>query len=228
MLEAWGEDIWVVSAPLSIGPLRLGTRMTVVRLPSGGLWLCSPVEATDALVEEVGELGPVEFIVAPNLYHHLYLRGWDVRFPDAQLLGPPGLAEKRPRLRFDGTLGADAPAAWGDALASHLVQGLKANEAVFLHRPSRTLVLTDLAFQMDSSGPARLFWKLNGVDRRFGPSRLIRFMVDDRATFSESIRAISRWDFERVIIAHGTPIRTDGHRRFTSGFAHFLESGEAS
>ena len=37
------DDVWTTTAPLTMLGLHLGTRMTVVRLPSGGLWVHSPI-----------------------------------------------------------------------------------------------------------------------------------------------------------------------------------------
>ena len=47
--------------------LRLGTRMTVVRLTNGGLLLHSPVLMSPALREELDAIGPVSHIVCPDM-----------------------------------------------------------------------------------------------------------------------------------------------------------------
>ena len=48
-LTALVPDLWVATRPLPLSVGDIGTRMTVVRLPDGGLFLHSPVEL-DALV----------------------------------------------------------------------------------------------------------------------------------------------------------------------------------
>ena len=50
-----GRDIWIVDGPVvrmryGLGSLPFPTRMTVVRLPDGRLWLHSPVKITSGLV----------------------------------------------------------------------------------------------------------------------------------------------------------------------------------
>ncbi|MCG7533934.1 DUF4336 domain-containing protein [Pseudoalteromonas sp. OOF1S-7] len=49
------------------------TRMTIVRLPCGGLWVHSPICLTPGLREQVDALGPVTYLVAPNHLHHLFM-----------------------------------------------------------------------------------------------------------------------------------------------------------
>ena len=112
VLEPLAPDLWVVARPLRfLGMFPIGTRMTVVRLSSGALWLCSPVELDDALAAQLNALGPVEHLVGPNRFHHLYLGTALESYPNAQLHLAPGLAEKRPDLEGGHTLADDAPAA---------------------------------------------------------------------------------------------------------------------
>jgi glyoxylase-like metal-dependent hydrolase (beta-lactamase superfamily II) len=84
---------------------------------------------------------------------------------------------------------------------------------VLFHRSSRTLVLTDLCFniQRSSSTVARLFFRANGMWRRFGPSRIIRRLgVSDRAAFERSLERVRQWDFERIIPGHGDVVEHGG------------------
>jgi len=71
-LEKLAENIWTVASNHLFLALHVGTRMTVVRLANGGLWLHSPVAMSAQLQQELDALGPVAHIVCPNLYHHVY------------------------------------------------------------------------------------------------------------------------------------------------------------
>ena len=66
----------------------------------------------------------------------------------------PGLEAKRADLDVTGIL-SDAPeAGWGDAMDQAVVQGIPfVNEVVFYHRPSASLILSDLAFNIGSESP---------------------------------------------------------------------------
>src|SRR6185312_5172313 len=83
--------------------LRIGTRMTVVRLKGGGLLLHSPVRRTPELEAEVASLGEVRHVACPNDYHHLFAVDWAAAHPKALVFGPPELAQKRPDVTFHGT-----------------------------------------------------------------------------------------------------------------------------
>ena len=52
------------------------TRMTVVRLASGGLWLHSPTQISDGLRAELDALGPVRHLVSPNRIHYSHMLSW--------------------------------------------------------------------------------------------------------------------------------------------------------
>lgn len=79
-LREYGEQLWLADGPaVSFLSVPYPTRMAVVRLRDGGLWIWSPIELTDALAEAVEELGPVRHLVEPNKIHHLYLDRWIAR-----------------------------------------------------------------------------------------------------------------------------------------------------
>ncbi|MGH7337976.1 MAG: DUF4336 domain-containing protein, partial [Myxococcota bacterium] len=46
--------------------------------------------------------------------------------------------------------------------------------------------------------------------QRFGPSRLTRLLVSDRAAFRRSLEHILRWDFERIVPGHGDVLEQGG------------------
>jgi hypothetical protein len=96
---------------------------------------------------------------------------------------------------------------------SFLVVGFRLFEVLLFHRPSRTLLLTDLCFNIrrSASGVSRAFFRANGMWQRFGPSRMIRRLaVSDRASFMRSLERVRRWDFERIIPGHGDLIERGG------------------
>ena len=89
MLTALAEDLWVYDQPLRFYGIEVGTRMTVVRLADGALWLHSPVRPTPELRAAVDAIGPVRWLVAPNRWHHLYVRNWQEAYPGAAAYGAP-------------------------------------------------------------------------------------------------------------------------------------------
>jgi hypothetical protein len=217
-LTAITADIWTARRSMRFpGGVSLPIQMTVVRLPSSGLLLHSPVAIDDALAAELAAIGPVMQVVAPNLLHHVHLTACLRRYPDARLYAPQGLARKRPDLRIDGLLADEAPPAWAEVMDQHLIKGApRLDEVVFCHRRTGTLIATDLVFNVrDPQGWAtRLALRSFGTLGRFAQSRLWRWWyAQDRAAVRASLAKILSWDFDRVLMAHGDPVETDARER---------------
>ena len=122
----------------------------------------SPTPVDDALAAEIAALGPVGYIVAPNCFHHLHVRTFLARFPGAKVYGAPGLARKRPDLPLAGTLDDGAAMPWSGVIDQITLAGApKLNEVVFLHRASRSLLVTRSPLQRDRAGH---------LDDRAGPA----------------------------------------------------------
>jgi hypothetical protein len=220
------RDLWAAEAPLVVSGLEMGARTTLVRLGDGGLFVHSPGPLEDATRAAVEKLGQVRALVAPNQLHHMFLGDWAAAFPGARLFAAPGVAAKRPELAFEATLGDAPPPIWAAELDQHLVGGVpRMQEVAFLHRASRTLLLTDLCFNLRRSQSrfTRVFMRLNGAWGRFGPSRMMRHVVTrDRAALRASLERILAWDFDRVIVTHGDVLERGGREALRSGFAWLL------
>ena len=223
VLKPLGRDIWLVDGPVVrmryvAGTLPFTTRMTVARLPDGGLWLHSPVALTSGLLAEIRALGRVAALVAPNGLHWEALADWQAVFPDVETWGAPGLAEKAAArgYRIDHELGDTAPLAWGDAIAQVLVAGGLMTEAVFLHRKSSTLIVTDLIENFERGrvrgGILRFVMRFGGVvDPRGSTPRDLRLTyVGRRRQVRAAVETMLRWRPERVVLSHGRPYLRDG------------------
>jgi hypothetical protein len=221
-LTPLAPDLWVATRPLALVVGDIGTRMTVVRLPDGGLFLHSPVRPDAETRQALDAIGPVRCVVAPSKVHHFFAGHWATAYPAARLFGAPGLPEKRKDLGFHAVLGDDPPPEWRGAIEQHLFRGAPAfNEVVFFHPSSRTLMLTDLAFNMvrPPRGRARVFCWLVGASGRFGPHLIPRLAMRDRRAARESLRHILAWDFDRVTVTHGDVLETGGRQRMAKAFA---------
>ena len=205
--------------------------MTVVRLPGPRLLLHSPVAAGAELVREVQALGPVAYLVAPNRFHHLFVGEWQQACPEASVYVAPGLERKRPDLRGAATLTNEPEPDWAGTIDQVLVSGLPlANEVVFFHRPSATLVASDLAFNVGSSSPplTRLAFRLGGAYGHLSPTLLDRLFVRDRSAFGRSLARILDWPFERVVVAHGRVSESGGREELARGYSWVLGGGRAA
>jgi hypothetical protein len=202
-------------------------RTTVVALLDGGLWVHSPGRLSDELRESVAALGPVRALIAPNRFHHLWIGDWRAAYPDAVCAIAPGLVDKRPDLADATTLDADAHELWSADIEQHIVGGIpKIGELVFCHKPSRTLIATDTAYNVrsDPSAFARFAWRMMGAWDKFGPSRLERMLCRDKAALGASLERILDWDFDRVVMAHGEVLATGGKDGLATGYAWALKT----
>ncbi len=220
--------LWVATRPLQMWIGDIGCRMTVVRLGSGDLLLHSLAPLDAAAREAVDRLGRVRWILGPSKVHHLHLGAWASAYPDALLCGVPELAEKRRELPFRRVLDARAASElWGDEMRAVPFEGAPLmNEVVLFHPASRTLILTDLAFNVATRNEARLFHRLVGAHRGFGPHRIARAAMRDRAAARRSLDAILAWDFDRVVVSHGDMLESGGRAAVERAFS-FLRRGGA-
>lgn len=225
MLRNLAENLWVTERPQRFFGLEVGARMTVIRLAGGALLLHSPVSLDEQLRIELDSLGSVRFVVAPNRFHHLYAGDALRAYPEARLWVAPGVERKRPDLNFVGLLGDEAPAEWKDEVGQLLFRGRPfENEVVFLHRPSRTLVLCDLAFNFGAHTPraTRLLLTLFGGYGHFGTTRLDPLLIRDRSAARQSLEQILAWNFDRVVVAHGEVLESGGPTELRTAYDWLL------
>ncbi|MEL7068032.1 MAG: DUF4336 domain-containing protein [Cyanobacteria bacterium J06581_3] len=231
-LRAVTANLWVAEQPLRYFGLKITTRMTVVKLSNQALVVFSPITLNDALQQQLDHTGPVTHIVAPNLYHYFYLAGCKACYPIATCWAPPGLAAGHPDLPIDLELHPGDRSPWAD-IEMLFFDGFKTlgaggfeslNEWVFFHSASRTLILTDTAFHFDESSSlgVRLAARMSGIYNKLSPSKLEQVATKDKEKVRAAVSQVLCWDFDRVVMAHGSIIETGGKVAFREGYEAFL------
>lgn len=197
------------------GVLRLNGRMTAMGLEDGGVVLHSPIGFTQARKEAVEALGPVRAIVAPNLFHHLYVGDWLKAFPDALSFAPARLHRKRPDLRIDHELGPAFDEHFGADIVRVHIEGIPAvREHLFYHRASKTLVVTDFSFYLpNATGLTKWYAKLNGVSHAPACPFLFRQAIRVRDAFQRSLRPLYALDVQRISMCHDEIYTGDANAR---------------
>lgn len=223
MLTKITDGIWVAHQPLKVVGVELGARMTVISLSGDeGLFVHSPISPTDELVAELKRIGPVKHVIAPNLFHHLFIGDFKKHFPEAKLYCAPGLEKKRQDVKFDAVIDENGVYPWSKDFKHHIVGGFPlGNEVVFFHERLRTLVVTDLGLYICDEHPllTRLLFKCMGMFKKFGWSRSERWLfVRNNELFNSSLAKIRRWNFDRIILSHGRIVETGGHHAFEHGY----------
>jgi hypothetical protein len=212
-LKPLADRIWTVDS----GPLQglMPLRMTVILLPDDSLLLHSPTRLTPKLQAELTALGPVRALVAPSPAHWMFARDWQRAYPKAETWAAPGLAERKPvqksGLVIDHELSGTPPMAWGGAIDLVTVRGgFGFSEIALFHKPSRTLVLTDLVMNIETERlPAlmRPFARLLGVTAPVGRApAYVRtlFKLGGWAARDAAARLVALRP-DHVVFAHGRP-----------------------
>jgi hypothetical protein len=227
MLQQVGEELWVADHDFKMMGIALGMRTTVIRLGDGGLFLHAPGPLSPELTDAINALGPVRCLVAPNDFHHLFVEENQRTWPDASVHVSAGLPAKRPDLASATVLGDTPAGLWEGEIEQVWMRGApKVNEVVFFHPLSRTLVLTDLAFNFVSPGSfrVRIFLRINGASGRLATSRLLKSMHRDRASARVSAEKIFDWDFDRIVLCHGDVVEADAKAKLQAELAWLLDS----
>lgn len=204
------------------GGFRFPARMSAIPTRAGTA-LVSPIPLDDAIVSALGGLPEVRFLIAPNALHHLYLGPASERFPDATVLAPRALRAKRPDLRIDRDLEDGLPQDLASEITAVPFDGAPAlAETAFFHADSRTLVVTDLVFNVvrPQGFVAHVVLTLVGCHGRLAQSRALRFgMVKDRVAAKRSAEALLALPFERLVMAHGDVVERGGRGALASALA---------
>ena len=211
-----GENIWIAEGPIvSFLGFAYPTRMAVIRLSSGELFLWSPVALNPQLKAEMEALGAVKHLIAPNKLHHLSLKDWQAAFPGSRVYAAPGLAKKRRDLAFAAELGDSPEPAWAADIDQVTMAGsLAMTEIVFFHCPSRTALFADLIenFRPDwFKGWRGIAARLDGIVMPYGGApREWRLTFTNRNAARAALARILAWRPEQVLMAHGEIVRSGG------------------
>jgi hypothetical protein len=215
MLEEFGPSLYVVDGPtVSFFGFCYPTRMTLIRLSDGTVWVWSPVKLNEELASAVEDIGPVHYIVSPNKLHHYFLSEWIDRWPGARLYAPPGLARKKPNLHFDAELGDEPDVGWATDIDQVIFHGSFAmEEVVFFHRLSKTAIICDLIQRHPESrmsGWKGMLMHFDGLVGEHGSTpREWRASFLRRGPARAAREKLLAWKAERMLIAHGECARKE-------------------
>jgi hypothetical protein len=233
-LKPVAQGLWIVdSGPHHAMGLAVPVRMTVIRLKTGETWLHSPTRYDERLRREIERVGPIRHLVAPNIAHWTFVKDWQEKCPGAVTWAAPGLRQrsqvKSSGVVFQHDLGPSSPSDWTDDIEQQVVPGgFGVNEVAFLHRATRTLVLTDLIENFEAEKLPALMRPLVRLAGAMAPDGKapahLRFAINrKRQAAAEAARRLLDWQPERVIFAHGRWFETDGAAQLRRSFRWLLD-----
>jgi len=229
------NTITTLSVPFQrFGRIKVGGRGTIVRLQNGSLAVFSPVALTDDVKQKVAAMGEVRYITALDFEHHIFLGPWHAAYPNAKVIGPEGLPEKRKSQNNEDvpfatifTAANPHPSIDPEFEAEFEYEYVPAHqnkEIVFNHKPTKTLIQADLMFnyppteQYSKTGVSptsgiltKIFGAVTNTDSDW-QKRLIWYGISskDRTGFARSVSQINKWGFERIIPCHGDVVESNG------------------
>ncbi|MFC4550831.1 MULTISPECIES: DUF4336 domain-containing protein [Halorussus] len=226
MFTELAPDLFVLSEPLSFYGFEIGRNMVVVRLPDGDLFVNSPAALTRERVDALNDLGTVQYVTPSSKLHgHLHMEDYERAFPAAELFAAPDLDRRRADLAFDGLLGGSPDPRWADVLDQTAFLGNRwLTEIEFFHRPSGTLILGDVCYNLGPETPlgTRLVARVLGMYGDLSVPPDFRQTVKNEAAARRSVERILAWDFERVVVGHGRVAERDAKRRLREAFDWLL------
>jgi hypothetical protein len=214
-----GPNIGVVDGPfeyLTVAgvrlPLPFSTRMTVVRLLNGDLFLHSPTRFDRKLADELETLGTIRHLISPNQFHYAHIGEWSKAFPDAITWASPrvrGRASARNLdIHFQRDLAANPPAEWRGELDQTLFPGGYFKEFIFFHKESESLIVTDAIINIEldkMDEPWRTLTRMSGM---YYPRGQVFFgmrlpLLLQRRMANAAIGQVRAWQPRRILLSHG-------------------------
>ena len=216
LTERLATDLYVHDCVIRFFGFKLHRRMTVIRLEDGRLFVHSPNPLDSQVRQQLDALGDVAFVVAPNKMHNCALDEFAQAYPSATFFAAPGLRERRPDLHFDRVLSDQPEPEWEANLDQAALAGNDFfSEIVFLHRATNTLIVTDFLENLcrESLSPwGRFVTRVFGVYGKPAPSPEHSLYLSDPDALEDSLRRVREWQFDRIVLAHGRCIESDGRQ----------------
>ncbi len=225
MIDKIEDTLWTVQHSFTTLGIPITSRMTLAKVNQSEWAAISVVPLTPDQIAEINRAGKVSYIIAPNNFHHLFVNDAKAYWPNAAIYIPPTLSKKRPDLAAAQRLGANE-LPWSKALKHVAIAGSSAiEEFAFFHVPSKSLILTDLCFNMKHPQGFRqtLFTLLTGTKGELKTSRMIKLLFKNKTALKNSLQQVLEWPFERLIVAHGEIVEESTKTKLQQSFAWLLD-----
>jgi hypothetical protein len=155
------------------------------------------------------------------------LKEWHAAFPQASLWGPQSTIRKCSDLAFREALQDSPPVEWlGDIDQAWFRGSFALDEIAFLHRPSATVIVADL-IQTFSPEFLRKEWgwwtfvaRLSGLTEDQGKAPIDwRLSFVNRAPARAARDKVLAWNCQKLIVAHGEWLRSNGNAQLAKSFS---------
>lgn len=249
-LQKYGKNIWISQMPFIFQGMQFGIRMVVILLDDEkkNVLIYSPIRLTKTTLDKIQNeyQWNVEYLIAPNSIHHLFLKEWIDQFPDCTVIAPPNLKERRKDIEFHHVLDIDVnDSSWNvmdipselQTTYSNIIEfmviktGIFHEEIVIFHKSSKTLILADnienMGHEPETSSckhfpiVAKIILRLAGMYQRPSAPTDMKLSVNHN-WYRKSIQQVLSWDFNKIIPSHGRIIDNDARDVYIAANAFVL------
>lgn len=208
MSKPYGTETYISILPYASCLFRLFFRdsqtltnkpLSTVKLSNGSLAVFSPVALTPSTLSRISSFGSgqVAYIIATDIEHHIFVSEWARAFPQAKIIGPEGLPEKRAKVTNDERIGHEPFAvvftkenkssvrvdeAFDADFEYEYVDSHPNKELVFFYKPDKVLIEADLMFNLPA---VEQYSKVPEAEKPTG-SFLTRFFMNMNSTEGEA------------------------------------------
>jgi hypothetical protein len=211
------KNINFVESSRKMPLMSLPIRTTVVSLSRAKVMI-SP--GSRLKLKDYEEVQNLTHIVAPNLLHCEGLARAHEVYPKAEIWGCSDEVADKAKLQVDRSFN-NSPWPFSDELTPIEIRGMpKIKEIVFVHHASKSLIVTDLCFNLVSMSGLGPFLVLSifGTYQRFGVSRLYLKYVKNQQEFLLSLSQVFAHDFDNIIMSHGDIVLGNGRELLLKAF----------
>jgi len=214
--------------------MPFGGRSTAIKLENGDVWLVASTPLSPETKTTLNAMGPVKYIVSPDVEHHFFLAEYKKAYPEAKVIGvEPLVAKKKGVLKIDGAYGKDPEGTtygFESEITALYFAGFQNKDVVFLHHPTRTLITADLIFNLPgkeayskskSSSKVPIF----GSFEPFGKihKHFLWGTGTDKVAMARDATTVAGWDFDRIIMCHGDVIETGGNKAWREAYTWYID-----
>ncbi|KAI0558865.1 hypothetical protein FGB62_182g135 [Gracilaria domingensis] len=210
--------------------LHFPLRTVFIKLPDNKLLVYSPTNPDLLDLEAVQALGEVTVIIAPSSVHSTYVQRTKEAFPNATLYSSPALKGRFPE-RDWGTIVDSTLALSDDVILFCLSEMVPIQEIALVHVPSRTLVISDTAFNISRTTLRGAGIGVNTyvrIGRGMGPMQtsipLMLMMWGFCAKSKRQYEELLSMPWDNVVPCHGDVIEGTGKEAFRKGIYKFISS----
>ncbi len=169
-------------------------------------FIISPCELPQETIETLMNSNKHIIFISPNNFHNLHINKMKNLFPKAFFYGP-----KRSAKQSGVELKSLKDLKSEDVEFIYLKGNNTLAETCFYHKPTETLIVTDLFFNMKHKMnlPTKLAMLIAGTYQKPATSRIIKFTTKDKPALKSSLSYLASLPILKVIPSHGDAIGKD-------------------